>query len=948
MERKVTTIQRFLKDFYDADTLPTAHCVVCYQQKPPADLNDCQWREIQLHSEEDRFSMEEIFSCHQCFPRSENATVLICQACETSLLECEIPKNCSINNAYISCEHCYPSELHNLSPVEEKLISLNTAYGYIARFTVDKKNCTGIHYRRRIKGHIIVFPNDVEGLTANVLPHPLLKTMENIHVSWSGADKPTPQDVSKLLKVRKSVVLAALRWLKRHNYLYRDVVITETEISKLSYMANSEVPGDLYGALQHVEPTAQERMQESTINTRDTDRMGSGETPSANCTAIVEELDRIAASKTTTDGTGADYQSESTSDIGPNGDEPTLSTEMELGYDENLTHEITSSAMLDMDHVTNPQHGATRLEFIRNALSETPYIRTSRGRDSVFADSMDPEFFPRTFPTLFPFGLGGPLGLKSVPSICRHTAELDNVGDEETTRDQTLRPLNVIRSANTSSLISDSNQCTKCQALYQPNAKMPLKTWTNLMLNRHGGRFACHPIFCFLAFNMILRHGINRISTIKMSSTNYKRAQDTFSRLSPDILHQARIELEETNRTSNQEVWKLLNELSLFFHSQPLSNESRLQMRKKIKALCVQNGLPAIWFTINPNDITNAVKLRMAVYRDAASAAEAERILNDMITSSQQRYKIQCQTMMDPVSSAIFFHREIEKFFEHYVQVGRDSVFGKISHYYAGVETNNRGALHLHGLMWLEGNIDLPMLCATMKDPEQREYGNKIIAYVDDVFTESLNSAGARIESQNRSARTMSHELVNSCSFLQENFKKEANFVAYQSQIHEHSQTCVKYSYRDLANDISKDGRTPCRFHAPWPLVEDTHFSEGLLKVVRNHGMVNRYNEAMAIGLRHNHDISMIVSKGYSLSMIYYITNYATKLESPTWKRIALAEEILRVIEAEETTYTSQPHEDNVEVTGNQVYIKTSIIQRYYTKLYILSAKLHAYGFYKN
>jgi len=46
--------------------------------------------------------------------------------------------------------------------------------------------------------------------------------------------------------------------------------------------------------------------------------------------------------------------------------------------------------------------------------------------------------------------------------------------------------------------------------------------------------------------------------------------------------------------------------------------------------------------------------------------------------------------------------------------------------------------------------------------------------------------------------------------------------------------------------------------------------------------MVNHYNKAIVIGLRHNYNISIIVSKGYSLSIIYYITNYATKLKSPT------------------------------------------------------------------
>ena len=57
-------------------------------------------------------------------------------------------------------------------------------------------------------------------------------------------------------------------------------------------------------------------------------------------------------------------------------------------------------------------------------------------------------------------------------------------------------------------------------------------------------------------------------------------------------------------------------------------------MRKKIKALYIQNGLPIIWFTINPNNITNAVKLRLAVYHNTALAAEAKRILNNIITSS--------------------------------------------------------------------------------------------------------------------------------------------------------------------------------------------------------------------------------------------------------------------------------------------------------------------------
>ena len=121
-------------------------------------------------------------------------------------------------------------------------------------------------------------------------------------------------------------------------------------------------------------------------------------------------------------------------------------------------------------------------------------------------------------------------------------------------------------------------------------------------------------------------------------------------------------------------------------------------------------------------------------------------------------------------------------------------------------------------------------------------------------------------------------------------FEEESNFCAGATQIHTHSPTCVKYS-------ISRQGKScdACRFKAPWKLVERTHFTEdGVLEIRRNHDMVNRWNRAMAVGLRHNHDISFIATQRKSLAIIYYVTNYATKVEDPVWKRAAAAAQIFR------------------------------------------------------
>jgi hypothetical protein len=88
---------------------------------------------------------------------------------------------------------------------------------------------------------------------------------------------------------------------------------------------------------------------------------------------------------------------------------------------------------------------------------------------------------------------------------------------------------------------------------------------------------------------------------------------------------------------------------------------------------------------------------------------------------------------------------------------------------------------------------------------------------------------------------------------------EEANFCAGATQIHTHSPTCVKYS-------ISKPSR-------------------------------NRDLCPMAVGLRHNHDISFIASQCKTMAVVYYVTNYATKLDDPIWKRVAAAAEVFSAVE---------------------------------------------------
>ncbi|KAM4062489.1 PIF1-like helicase [Hirsutella rhossiliensis] len=511
----------------------------------------------------------------------------------------------------------FPDELKGLTPVEEKLISLNSCYGSWP------PKCS----------------------------RTLLQALDEIHISWQGAEKPAPSDLSSLLSVRRRVVERALVWLKRNNPHYAEIEIDAAEM---------ESWGDsIHGV------------------------------PSSVCDRPVEieELFALLNQGQEAGGQGEGH--------GPNG-EGAVRDGSDACPDQNVPaiNEVTSSGMFALDGPPDVAD-VEKLQFACDApggfggVATVVVSHTSGFRGDEFTDSFEASFFARTFPTLFPFG----------------------VGDQGLSRQRRPRRPVSSRSLN-------------------------LQAWAEIVLRRHGGRFALHHIFAFLVFNM----GPCR--------------------------------------------------------------EVRLNMRRKIQSLIVGYGVPAIWFTINPNDITNPVKLRLAAYRtrDPDAAEEFLEGLGDA-------YKRARLAISDPMSSAVFFHREMKLFFDHYVKVGEDSMLADI-----------------HG-------------------EDQAAYRERIVRYIDSVFSEDLDQESFCAVQAERSVTGGIGSLLDNAAQFSAAFIEEANFCA--------------------------------------------------MEIRRTHSMVNRWNEAIAVGLRHNHDISFIATQRKTMALIYYVTNYATKVEDPVWKRVAAAAELL-------------------------------------------------------
>ena len=425
---QVETAKSFYQAFTDKGTMPVSHCAFCYKQVAPCNLNTIQWKALRIPSLLQATKTTQ--HCYKYFPSQGESDVAVCSECHDSFIKGKLPKACSVNNIDIGYEHQYPEELDNLTPVEEKLIALQGAFGYITKFAIDRRTRSGINYRKHVKGHIIVFPNKVEDLVATVLPHPLLRTIENIHVSWSGASKPSPADVRYLLQVRKSRVSAALSWLQQNNPLYKHITIDHDEMASWRYTEGSSVPTVIIESMQREEPSAMEKTATDHI-VPDTDQG----LEDSGFTSIEELLASVASHSRdepcpSQETTGSLKQRQFPPDTEPSA---SVLGNPYIGHTSNTIYKKESSAIFPINGPAVFEN-ANKLSFLVNAIhtnrnqnakqtqkhhrinihtaGNRPFIRVERGKE--FADNLHADFFPRTFPTLFPWGKGGP---KALPKL---------------------------------------------------------------------------------------------------------------------------------------------------------------------------------------------------------------------------------------------------------------------------------------------------------------------------------------------------------------------------------------------------------------------------------------------------------------------------------------------------------------------------------------------------
>jgi transposase-like protein len=288
--------------------------------------------------------------------------------------------------------------------------------------------------------------------------------------------------------------------------------------------------------------------------------------------------------------------------------------------------------------------------------------------------------------------------------------------------------------------------------------------------------------------------------------------------------------------------------------------------RSELKSMLIRNGPPSWYITFSPADTKHLLAYQMCFNDPANFDPDAPEISDAYFRSSQ--------ASANPTALSEFFFILVSKIINNLMgwkNPDRKGVLGVLKGYYGMVETQNRGTLHIHMIVFLEGSPDCIELYDKLKNSES--FKNEILAYVTSVVSTGV---GLDVPVENTAEekeilkKFMYYALISTDDFDNNPDIRKLLLGAIQTyQLHIHTLSCSK--------NPNLQGK--CRYRKPCPTCLLTHFDEitGGIILEKANGMINNFNKWITAITNSNTDIQFIISGTMGLAIVHYITNYITK-----------------------------------------------------------------------
>jgi len=257
--------------------------------------------------------------------------------------------------------------------------------------------------------------------------------------------------------------------------------------------------------------------------------------------------------------------------------------------------------------------------------------------------------------------------------------------------------------------------------------EIKFKEHIRYLLSYNDRRFETNHSFIFVVFNLLQRRDACFHAQLIATKPYFQASANEIQTIkSKDIEMVLDNNTKRTyNTDANSALNKLLQHIKTVGGRVMGSAYSRTALRTRIHALIFNQGLPSIFLTINPADIHSPVALYFAGVQ-----LNLDKIKDEQLMDTYRRAEI---IASHPVATAKFFHLLISNILETMIMGG---ILGPIKAYFGTVESQGRGSLHLHLLIWL----DHDMKPADMKEQIQdATFRKKLIAYLEDIIKEDLD-----------------------------------------------------------------------------------------------------------------------------------------------------------------------------------------------------------------
>ncbi|CRG92819.1 hypothetical protein PISL3812_09888 [Talaromyces islandicus] len=196
----------------------------------------------------------------------------------------------------------------------------------------------------------------------------------------------------------------------------------------------------------------------------------------------------------------------------------------------------------------------------------------------------------------------------------------------------------------------------------------------------------------------------------------------------------------------------------------------------------------------------------------------------------------------NPVAVAEFFHHTCDAVLDGLLASGRGGtgILGDVSNHYGVVDTNGRGMLHLHAIVWLRGNLAFSALRNRILD--DADFATRMIRYLESIIIQGIDESiphDAEVNLPTTGPLACDSQSDHDYHLT---LTHDSNLVARSKQMHSknHFATCLKYRVNNRA-------RHSCRFGMPRELVPSSKVDDlGVIHLARNHPWINPWNPAIA------------------------------------------------------------------------------------------------------